>query len=823
MKRTCKLLACMAMLPLLIAGCTDELDFSVTKTGHKKRITIRVSMPEEATTRVAYDDGKVGSPEQDALTWQENDTIAVVGMDGYDPKGIEYFSLTAGAGTTYGQFTGNVPESDGSYKIYHFGNKMELDEWSGSPVTNMSGQIQNGNNSTAHLRNYILLQNEEVDDLTQPLALEMGSAVMKFELTDIPADMGALTRLIWTVETAAGMVSHSLGFEQGSVVFNETNRTLTAYLSFLTNENEDELAIKAGGEFRVWLMGDRMYAATAVSQNGKTYEAGKRYTAALSVWEQATATPHIEATDSLEYLYYGDFKEFGLASYMEVTIGGGEPRRVPLPWTVDFSTDNGNSWSAEPPEWLFWSVKKSQGSIDTMFYWVDVAMQFGVGGYGENNPHTNALRAAAAVSNYNLSNSNGGSSVENTANCYLVNAPGSYRLPLVYGNAVKNGATNSAAYIASVSGNDVLQHFVNHLNNNITDPYIYNNAGCTPANCTLVWQDGEDLVTDVRLSSDGHFLEFDVDGASIRQGNAIVAVRDASNNIMWSWHIWVTDYELGTDLKSITNSAGNAFTILPVNLGWCDRGPMVYAGRVVHVRFNQAIVPGQAVPANAILRITQKGHSVPNVGHNPFFQHGRKDPMLPAAPGDVPSVSGLIGKDITHYTIDDNYRFRYEGVGVNIATAIKNPHKFYNDETKNNWNDWCSVKYSNLWNMKNTLLYNTGSLYFEDPVEKTVYDPSPVGYSLPPAAAFNGLTPVSGSSFDSGRHFYCGENQTGETVFFPASGERLGSSGSAMYMEFGTSYASWAHVKGSKMLSPFSTNMYTAFRSSGLSLRPACE
>lgn len=807
----------MPMLLLLSVSCSEDLSLPEAETLHGKRITIGIAMPAEAVTRVVYDDSKVGSSERDALTWQENDTIAVVGMDGYYPKGIEYFSLTAGAGTTYGQFTGNVPESDGSYKIYHFGNKMELREWSGSPVTNMSGQIQNGNNSTAHLRNYILLQNEEVDDLTQPLALEMGSAVMKFELTGIPADMGALNRLIWTVETADGPVSHSLGFEQGSVVFNETNRTLTAYLGFLTNE--DELAIKAGGEFRLWLMGERMYAAAAVSQNGKTYEAGKRYTAAFSDWKPAVVTSHIEVADSLEYPYYGGEQEFGLASYMEVMEGEGEPRRIPLPWTVDFSINNGNSWSAEPPEWLIWYVKKSGGSVDTEFYWADVAMQLATGGYGENNPHTDALRAAAAVSNYNLSNGNGGSNVENTANCYLVNAPGSYRLPLVYGNAVKNGATNSAAYIASVSGNNVLQHFVNHLDNNITDPYIYNNAGCTPANCTLVWQDAENLVTGVRLSSDGHFLEFDVNGASIRQGNAIVAVRDASNNIMWSWHIWVTDYKLGTDLKTITNSAGNAFSILPVNLGWCDCGPMVYAGRVVHVRFNQAIVPGQAAPANAILRIIQKGHSVPGVGYNPFFQHGRKDPMLPGAPG----VSGLVGEDITHYTTDNNYRFRYEGVGVNIATAIRNPHKFYNDETKNNWNDWCSVKYSNLWNIKNTLLYNTGSLYFEDPVEKTVYDPSPAGYSLPPAAAFNGLTPVPGSTFDSGRHFYCGQNQTGETVFFPASGERLGSSGWIMYMGFATSYASWAHVNGSLLIGPLSKNMYTAFRSSGLSLRPACE
>lgn len=184
--------------------------------------------------------------------------------------------------------------------------------------------------------------------------------------------------------------------------------------------------------------------------------------------------------------------------------------------------------------------------------------------------------------------------MQNTANCYVINAPGKYSLPLVYGNAIKNGGTNASAYTSSASGSYVLKNFVNHTGNAITDPYIYNNANCTPDNATLVWQDSPELVTNVALSSDKHSITFDVNQATIAQGNAIVAVRNASDQIMWSWHIWVTDYVPGLAAdkdeslrdKSVTNYQGLQYTFMPVNLGWCDGTSASYAGRSVKGAFH---------------------------------------------------------------------------------------------------------------------------------------------------------------------------------------------------------------------------------------------
>lgn len=86
----------------------------------------------------------------------------------------------------------------------------------------------------------------------------------------------------------------------------------------------------------------------------------------------------------------------------------------------------------------------------------------------DNNAHTTALQNAPARGSvdvpYNLANqTNGGSTDENTANCYVVNAPGYYSFPLVYGNAIKNGTANTSAYISTAPpASDILSNFINH-------------------------------------------------------------------------------------------------------------------------------------------------------------------------------------------------------------------------------------------------------------------------------------------------------------------------------------------------------------------------
>lgn len=116
----------------------------------------------------------------------------------------------------------------------------------------------------------------------------------------------------------------------------------------------------------------------------------------------------------------------------------------------------------------------------------------------------------------------------------MVNAPGTYTLPLVYGNAVKNGGIHSAAYTSAVSGNYIITNFVNHLDARITDPYIYNNAGCTPpapvsyGRMLTRWlprsNSPRTVIPQVRCRS------FDDPAGQCRRRRT-----DASGMIMWSW------------------------------------------------------------------------------------------------------------------------------------------------------------------------------------------------------------------------------------------------------------------------------------------------
>ena len=66
-----------------------------------------------------------------------------------------------------------------------------------------------------------------------------------------------------------------------------------------------------------------------------------------------------------------------------------------------------------------------------------------------------------------------------TANCYMVHTAGNYKLPLVYGNAIKNGQTNAAAYTgitAASSDIPTTLTFPRHDGEAITAPWIKNNG-----------------------------------------------------------------------------------------------------------------------------------------------------------------------------------------------------------------------------------------------------------------------------------------------------------------------------------------------------------
>lgn len=506
----------------------------------------------------------------------------------------------------------------------------------------------------------------------------------------------------------------------------------------------------------------------------------------------------LTVTGSNDFTYTGGTQQYSVTSYRQNTQGSKEA----VPWTAQYSTDNGASWTAAQPDWLTAFTASGAGGVTPQSYNATVSAQIGT----VNNPHTTALQTAVVKgsedSPYNLANqTNGGTTNENTANCYVVSASGYYSFPLVYGNAIKNSATNASAYTTANSGSNILSTFINHTGNGITDPYITNNAGCVPAKAELVWQDALSLVSDIKYNSgtNGGNISFKVDPSTIRQGNAVIAIKDVNDQILWSWHIWVTDEEIKNTI-AVINHQNVTYNLMSVNLGWCDSNTTSYAGRSCKVKFT-------AGDASEVVIIKQVSASITVGGNHPYYQWCRKDPFLPS--------NGLANANKTWYDKDGNAHTespKTENLSTG-ATCITNyilkPDVMHSQYSGDN-------TYANLWSADNNV-YTAN----DENVIKTIYDPSPVGFKLPASNAFTGFTTTGeyvstlsqiNGEWDSslkGWNFYT-DSSKNKTIFFPASGYRYYSNGGARIVGgFGACWSAVPYTQYSgRGLSFYSSSVY---------------
>ena len=545
---------------------------------------------------------------------------------------------------------------------------------------------------------------------------------------------------------------------------------------------------------------------------GATWLGGKTVTYRIST-SSISVVPTFTVTAPEDFTYEGGDKNYSVTSYASVSRAGDPTKTVPMSWTAEFVEDDGSGGYRviDCPDWLTAFTANGNGGTSAATHSATITAQQ----YIRSNPHNDRLKKASPVSEFlDLSEGYFSNYQRESANCYIINAPGKFRLPLVYGNALQLDGEYSTTYTSSISEDKRrLKHFVNHLDKPITNAWIPDNEGCTPKDALLLWQDEPDLVTNVQLMDDGRHLSFEVPQATIKQGNAVVAVRDASDKIMWSWHIWVTDYisyptgadyvgydatEIESDIgvynpmqiqndKSVTNFQKFNHTFMGVNIGWCYDDILVYEARSVKVRFTQA-----ETGATQVITLTQKRKSITTGGNNVFFQHGRKDPMLGVTQD---------GSDKKSYS-DTGYNYNENGVKktpVSIGTSIQYPNYFFAPFNGNR--NWCSLPYYNLWSIDNeeTMLNSVMPV-------KTIYDPSPAGYCVPPTQAYTGFTSdglgFSGNGFGSrfnspytsktefhdnlGWVFYCqpmkedgSYDTSGGVIFFPSVGARLNSDGGA--------------------------------------------
>lgn len=353
-----------------------------------------------------------------------------------------------------------------------------------------------------------------------------------------------------------------------------------------------------------------------------------------------------------------------------------------VPWKMQYSLDDGTTWTDVP----------STGVISGSDYSINNAAVTGVGSYttgedrsaklnGESIPSGDTEHSPATIiadlqsrtakgdasSPYDLSMHDiyGNSHSQTTANSYIVTAPGTYKFPVVYGNAITNGDTDytEAFWPASRGGSgegsasQISSVYFNHASTN-TFRYIarfiradgqfmtvaridQDMAPISSPNAAIVWQNRMELtpgegagpiVQESSVSYDNGYITFTVRPQDIRPGNVVIAFRGGTsllpaNTILWSWQIWICP----DDLTPVQFSNG---ALLPYNLGYIDStgaGIQNYPNRLIKYRIVQVENGVQHDTEDFTLEQIGDGRAWDaSVGFNVYYQWGRKDPMIPA-------------------------------------------------------------------------------------------------------------------------------------------------------------------------------------------------
>ena len=518
---------------------------------------------------------------------------------------------------------------------------------------------------------------------------------------------------------------------------------------------------------------------------------------------------------------------YGITSYRQAPDG----TRQAVAWkVVGYSVDGGATYTPNKPAWMT-ALSKENGNGGTAAETGTATLTKDIKDFlkPRNDGLKNAPAVGSASAPYNLSNSTGAAAVQNTANSYLISAPGHYRIPLVYGNAIKNGATNSNAYETTATGTYVLQHFQDHAGQPITNPWIEKTNSSAYANidgAKIVWSDEKDLVTSptiAHVGGDG-YLDFEVKQSDIKSGNAVVAVTKGGT-VVWSWHLWFAPKSALNKIE-VTNHQGVKYNFTEETLGWKPKGEVTTynAPRTVKVKVEQTIANG-GTKQFTVINITQNNGGKKE-GIATLYQFGRKD--------------ALPGTDTFYPT--NSYSFDNTTGGRSLGYAIQHPENmFIYAQTGTYYYDWCNATYYNLWSADNT---TTG--FNDNAVVKTVYDPCPVGFKMPASNAFTGFTSNgqygsgaaninangTANSWDKfsaayGHNFYTNGSKTA-TIFSPASGFRyyrdgslsgVGSHGcywSAVPCDASNGcylYFNWGYVNP----------QYNNYRSDGFAARPVSE
>ena len=234
-----------------------------------------------------------------------------------------------------------------------------------------------------------------------------------------------------------------------------------------------------------------------------------------------------------------------------------------------------------------------------------------------------------------------------------------------------------------------------------------------PSSVDVVWQSRSNLIQYLELK-DGKasfYIGADTeDSNKILKGNAVIGAYDANDELIWSWHVWATDYDPAATAQTYASGA----VFMDRNLG--------------------ALETDYTLPASRGL----------------YYQWGRKDPFpYPATATDAYIQAPTVYAAGFEYAESDprtsGTESPYDVMTLEWATA--HPTTYMDGVSFEDWEEWASSldwlcdHHPNLWGN-----VTTGKNNISRTSHKSIYDPCPPGWKVPGAEDFAGIERISVSA-----------------------------------------------------------------------------
>lgn len=323
-----------------------------------------------------------------------------------------------------------------------------------------------------------------------------------------------------------------------------------------------------------------------------------------------------------------------------------------------------------------------------------------------------------------------------TANCYVVKTTDANKWYRFKATVRGNGA-QTAAQIS------------------YTGAEIPAGAEISPVKAGLVWETRDNggavhTLDYVGYSRNGYIV-FKLGSAP--EGNAVVAAKDGASKILWSWHIWTTAAFDGNSIKVQT------YETRPRTVSGHFTPDKRTGIKMMDRNLGAASGTASKVAADVI-----KTYGL-------YFQFGRKDPfpaagvMTRADNAEIVPVYDGSGNQILKNSNQPKNSTITKGtdqvaVAAQLAYTVENPLEFilcdsgdkansYGGDNSNASYNWIFAahpqtvpwKASNkLWGGGLTNEANSLPLATVVDIEKTIYDPCPYGYHMPPQDIWTNLT-----------------------------------------------------------------------------------